>query len=94
MRMWGCDDINKHLEYMNLRIWGFEDSRITASTRSTWNWEYEYARMERYQQAHRIHEPKDKRMWGYKVTSKHTPTWAYEEARMQARAHESEDMRM
>ena len=51
-------------------------------------------RLRGYEQAHKIHEPKDKRMWGYKVTSKHTPTWGYEDAGMQAMAHEPEDMRM
>ena len=33
-------------------------------------------------------------MWVYEVTSKQTPTWGYENAWMQARAHEPEDMRM
>ena len=47
-----------------------------------------------YQQAHRAYEPKDKRMWEYEVTSKHTWTWEYEDAGMQMRAHEPEDMSM
>ena len=50
--------------------------------------------MQGYQQAHRTSEPKDKRMLGYEVTSKHTPIWGYEKAGMQARVHEPEDMRM
>ena len=32
MRTWGCEDINKYLEYMNLRIWGCKDARIQART--------------------------------------------------------------
>ena len=47
--------------------------------------------MQGYQQAHRISEPKDKRMLGYEVTSKHTPIWGYEKAAMQATVHETED---
>ena len=50
--------------------------------------------MRGYQQVHRVHEAKNKRMWGYKVTSKHTQTWGYDDAGMQVRAHEPEDMRM
>ena len=50
--------------------------------------------MQGYQQAHRILELKDKRMWGYEVTSEHTPTWGYEDAGMQARAYEPEDLMM
>ena len=38
--------------------------------------------MRGYQQAHRVCKPKDKRMWGYEVTSKHTRTWGYEDIRM------------
>ena len=26
MRMWGCEDTNKHTEYMSLRIRGCEDA--------------------------------------------------------------------
>ena len=51
-------------------------------------------RIREYQQAHRVHEPKDTRMWGYEVTNKHTWTWGYEDAGIQVRAHEPEDMRM
>ena len=36
--------------------------------------------MRGYQQAHQIHEPEDKMMWGCEVTSKHTRTWGYEDA--------------
>ena len=36
MKMWGCKDIDKHPEYMNLSIWGCEDARISTSTQSTW----------------------------------------------------------
>ena len=32
MRMWRCEDINKHPEYMNLRIWGCENVRIQVNT--------------------------------------------------------------
>ena len=51
-------------------------------------------RMRGYQQAHRTHKPKDNGMWGYEVTSKHSQTRWYEDAGMQARAHELEDKRM
>ena len=36
MRMWGCEDTNKHREYMNLRILGTKNAMITISTQSTW----------------------------------------------------------
>ena len=51
-------------------------------------------RMWGYQQAHRVYEPKNKGMWGYEVPSKHTRTWGYEDAGMQGRENEPEDMRM
>ena len=38
--------------------------------------------MRGYQQAHRVHQPKDKSMWGYEVADNHTRTWGYEDARM------------
>ena len=56
--------------------------------------------MREYQEAavvhepHRIREAEDRSIWGYEVTSKHTPTWGYGDARMQARAYEPEDMGM
>ena len=54
--------------------------------------------MPEYQQTYRMHEPKDKRMWGYEVKSKHTPTWAYEDVRMQgykqASTQEHKDIKM
>ena len=65
-------------------MWGCRDTKMHP----------EYMNLRIYQQAHREHEPKDKRMWGYEVTSKHTWTEGYEDAGMQARAHEAEDMRM
>ena len=39
-------------------------------------------KMRGYQQTHRVHEPKDKKIWGYKVTSKYTQTWGYEDVRI------------
>ena len=54
----------------------------------------EDVRMQGYQQAHSAHNPKDKKMWGYEVTSKHIRTSGYEDARMQVRVLEYEEMRM
>ena len=51
--------------------------------------------MQGYQQAHRVHEPK--RIRGCEDARLQTIThelWEYEDAGMQARAHESEDMMM
>ena len=31
IRMWGCEDTNKHPEYMNLGIWRCEDAGIPTS---------------------------------------------------------------
>ena len=50
--------------------------------------------MRGYQQAHRVHEPKDKKMWGYDAVRKHIRTWGHGDAWMQVRGHEPEDMRM
>ena len=54
--------------------------------------------MPEYQQTYRTHEPKDKRMWGYEVKSKLTPTWAYEDVSMrgykQASTQEHKDIKM
>ena len=49
--------------------------------------------MREYQQAN-IYEAENMTMWGCKDTSKHTRTWGYEDAGMQARAYELEDIRM
>ena len=46
--MWECEDTNKYLEYMNLRIWGRKDARIQARTH-----EPKDMRMRGYKQLHR-----------------------------------------
>ena len=51
-------------------------------------------RMQGYQQAHKVNEPKDKMMWGYEVTNKHTQAWRYEDAGMEVWVHESEDLKI
>ena len=53
-------------------------------------------RMRGYQQAHRVHEPKDKRMGGCRYGSKHTRAWGYEDVRMQGykQVHEYKNIRM
>ena len=48
MRMWGCEDANKYLEYTNLKIWGCKDARIQARTHETKD-----MRMQGYKQLHR-----------------------------------------
>ena len=50
--------------------------------------------MRGYQQAHRVHDLKDKDMGRYEVTSKHIGTYGYEDAVMQARAHKPEVTKM
>ena len=47
MKMWRCEDTNKYLEYMNLRIWGCKDARIQARTLEPKN-----TRMQGYKQLH------------------------------------------
>ena len=74
-----CENTNK---YMKLRIWGC-DVRMRGHQEAPG-----------VQEPYRIREPKDERMWGCEVTSKYTPTWGYEDAVMQARAHKPEDMKM
>lgn len=61
---------------------------------NTGNWGYKDKKMRGYEQANRVHKPKNKRMWGYNVTWNLTQTWECEDAGMQARTHEPEDMRM
>ena len=48
MRMWGCEDTNKYLEYMNLKIRGCKDARIQARTH-----EPKGMRMRGYKHLHR-----------------------------------------
>ena len=81
MRMWGCEDTNKHTEYMNLRIRGCEDTRLETSTHKPkdmrmWGCEvtnkyleYMNLKIRGCKDARiqaRTHEPKDMRMRGYK----------------------------
>ena len=58
LMIWGCEDSNKHPEYM--KPWGCEDARILKSTRSQG---YEDVRMRGYKQAS-THEHKDIKMRG------------------------------
>ena len=96
MRMWGCKDINKHSEYIKLRIWECADARIPTSIRSTWTSGYGDVR---YQHAPVVHKPKDMRIWGYENTNKH-PKYinlkirGCEDTRFQASIHKTEEMRM
>ena len=87
--------------HINLRIRECEDTN-----KKTWTCGYENAAMQGYKQAHmnmslwrckdtRIKQTlKNPRIWGCKEISRNTQTWGYENAWMEARAHESEDMRM
>ena len=50
--------------------------------------------MRGYQQAPRVHEAKGNRIWEHEVKSEHKQTWGYEDAGMQVRVHEPEDMKM
>ena len=74
-----------------MRVWGCEDIKKNPVYMNLRIWGCEVGG---YRQAQRMHEPKDERMWGYKATIKHTQTWGYEDAGMQARAHEPEEMRI
>ena len=75
MKMWWCEDTNKHTEYMSLRTKGYEDTRLQASTHEpedmgmqgcedtskyTQTLGYKDARMQGYKQVHR-----NLRIWGY-----------------------------
>ena len=96
LRIRGCENArittSTH-EPKNTRMW-----RCRYTSKRTWTWGHEDVRMRGYKQAHmnlRIrvcedagiqesaHEPEDMRMWGCKVTSKHTWTWGYDYVRMQ-----------
>ena len=82
MRMWECEDTNKHTAYMSLRIRGCEDTRFQASTHEPEDmrmqgckggqmnlrtWGCKDARIQAS-----THEHKDIRMRGCKDTSKCT----------------------
>ena len=84
MKMWGCEYTNKHTDYMSLRIRGYGDMRLQASTHKPedmrmqgckWGhmnlriWGCKVARIQAS-----THEHKDMRIRGCKDTSKCTGT--------------------
>ena len=92
MRMWGCNDTNKHSEYMNLRTWGVrkrgcQQARRAHQPKDKRMWGYEVATIS-------TPEPEDMRMqglkwgqmnlriWGCRDLSEGTWTWGYEDVSM------------
>ena len=88
--MWGCGDINKHPEYMNLK-----DMRMCGQENTNKHTEYMNLRKRECEDTRlqaSTHEPEDMRMQGCKWGHINLRIWGCKYARTQIGTHEHKDI--
>ena len=78
LRVWGCDNISKHPEYINLRAWGCEDAHRIHEPK------YRIRGCEDMRLQASTHQPENMRMQGCGWGHMNLRIWGFKNARIEA----------